>query len=181
MTTKQKYRVSSITYLCKHKQAHDCIEICTNSHDSSIPPDLIKSIDYFTAPTAITVTHRINYLSFDKLEQIITKSIQAVQGSIAYKHGFIASDKKEHVFIKGTSRIALTEDKASTKLSITSNPEERKRPMLKHDPIRGSWACEYWTRTVFEALFGFDPLPQNFADLYLFQPAKINRRTGQVV
>ena len=164
--------------LCGHQRARDCIEV--NTQGTSIPIDLIKSISSFTVPTAITVTHCINYFSFEKLEQIITKAIQASQGSKAYKHDIVVSDKKEHVFMKGTSRIALLEDDVSTKLIITSNPEERKRPMLKQDPIRGTWASEYWTRSLFDALYGYDPLPHNFAGLYLFQPAKINRRTGQV-
>jgi len=169
----------AITYLYDHRSAQDCIEV--NAQGTSIPINLIKSLGSFTTPTAITVTHHINYLSFDVLEQIVAKSIQAVQGSKTYKHIITSRDSKRHIFQKDGSRIVLSQDGDSAILSIVANPEERKRPMLKHDPIRGTWACEYWTRTVFEALFGFDPLPQNFADLYLFQPAKINRRTGQVV
>lgn len=168
----------TITYLYDHKSAQDCIEI--NAQGTSIPIALINSLDRFTTPTAITVTHRISYLSFGTLEQIVAKSIQATQGSKAYKHIITSRDSQRHIFQKDGSRIVLSQDGDSAILSIMANPEVRKRPMLKHDPVRGTWACEYWTRTTFEVLFGYDPIHSIFASLFLFEPAKISRKGSSV-
>jgi len=146
-----------------HQTATPCIDFIGIPSRSPILSKFRASYNHEV--TAISATHLLSYLSFDKLTSMCSRSITLEQGGVSRE--VIFSDSVNGRTISySRNNIKIIIDSVTNSLTISTSPSGEFRKMLADNPIRGIWSCAYWTRHLFNEIFRQgDPQPSCYSHL----------------
>jgi hypothetical protein len=153
----------------QHPSATPCVQLSSTALELKTLRDVQEVLPHTV--TALRISQRISYISFQTLQQLSGTAIEHPQGAV----------RRCVEIKKDLNGVAITLERDSCKITLstdshelnnsmvtlTVNPPSEFRDMLTSIPIRGAWSCSYWTRSLFDLIFRQgDPLSPEYAGLF---------------